>query len=285
MTITRSHFLRLGLAAIAAIAMTPAATFAQTKTSYVFATEGAFPPFNMTSPTGELKGFEIDMINEIGKRAGFDVKIIPQAWDGMIQGVIDGKYDGVIDSVSVTDKRREVIDFSLPYTTGGSTFFVAKDSGLELPGNGTSVDLADDAATQPAIADIAKVLAGKTVGVQVSTIQSTFLTKYLADKGVTVRTYPNGPDVYHDLLNGRIDAGMAAETNVAAFLEKNAAEAVKTGPSIKGGVMGTGSAVAIRKGNKDLQQKLDKGLKSTSDDGSLAELSKKWFGMVITPKL
>lgn len=124
----------------------------------------------------------------------------------MIQGVIDGKYDGVIDSVSVTEKRREVIDFSLPYTTGGSTFVVLKDSGIELPGSGSSVDLADDAATQPAMAGIAKVLAGKTVGVQVSTIQSTFLTKYLADKGVTVRTYPNGPDVYHDLLNGRIDA-------------------------------------------------------------------------------
>lgn len=284
MTITRSRFLRWGLAA-ALLTLAPTATFAESKSAYVFATEGAFPPFNMTSPTGELKGFEVDLINEIGKRAGFDVKIIPQAWDGMIQGVIDGKYDGVIDSVSITDKRREVIDFSLPYTTGGSTFFVSKDSGLELPGNGGSVDLSDDAATQPAIAGIAKVLAGKTVGVQVSTIQSTFLTKYLADKGVTVRTYPNGPDVYHDLLNGRIDAGMAAETNVAAFLEKNGDEAQKTGPSIKGGVMGTGAAVAIRKGNQDLQQKLDKGLKSMSDDGSLAELSKKWFGMVITPKL
>ncbi len=49
--------------------------------------------------------------------------------------------------------------------------------------------------------------------------------------------------------------------------------------------MGTGAAIAIRKGNQDLQQKLDKGLKSMSDDGTLAELSKKWFGMVITPKL
>ncbi len=70
MTITRSNFLRWTFAACASLALTPSASFAESKDTYVFATEGAFPPFNMTSPTGELKGFEIDLINEIGKRVG-----------------------------------------------------------------------------------------------------------------------------------------------------------------------------------------------------------------------
>jgi len=285
MKITRKTLLRWGIAATVTLLATSQAAFAQSRHSYVFATEGAFPPYNMTSPSGELTGFEIDMINEIAKRAGFDVKVISQAWDGMIQGLADGKYDGVIDSVTITAKRQEVVDFSLPYTTGGSTFVVSKDSGIELPGTGSFVDLSDKATAEPAIAAIVKALSGKTVGVQVATIQNSFLTDYLASKGVTVRTYQNGPDVYKDLTSGRLDAGMAAVTNVTAFLQKNSDTAIATGPSFKGGVMGSGAAIAVHKGNTELKQMLDKALKSMSDDGTLTAMSKKWFGLVITPTL
>ncbi|WP_245480523.1 transporter substrate-binding domain-containing protein [Neorhizobium sp. NCHU2750] len=281
----RSHFLRIGLATLALAVALPQASFAQDKKTYVFATEGAYPPFNMTSPSGELQGFEIDLIAEVAKRGGFDYKVISQAWDGMIQGLVDGKYNGVIDAVTITDKRKEVVDFSLPYTTGGSTFAVTKDSGITLAGNGTSVDLSDKAASDAAVADLAKALSGKTVGVQVSTIQSSFLTQYLADKGVTIRTYQNGQDVYQDLTNGRIDAAMAAVTNIAAFLQKHKDDVMATGPSFKGGVMGNGSAVAVRKGDSELKPAIDKALKSMSDDGTLSTMSKKWFGLDVTPKL
>ncbi|MEI5677239.1 transporter substrate-binding domain-containing protein [Mesorhizobium sp. CGMCC 1.15528] len=285
MNITRKTFLRMGLAAVAGLAVAPSALLAQGRKKYVFATEGAFPPFNMTRPNGELYGFELDMLAEIAKRADFDYEVIAQAWDGMIQGLIDGKYNGVIDSVSVTDKRLEVVDFSLPYTTGGSTFAVMKESGIELPGAGTFVDLDDAAATDAAIAAIAKVLNGKTVGVHVSTIQFDFLNKYLADKGVTIRSYQTGPEVYQDLTNGRLDAGMASVTNISAFLEKNVETATATGPSFMGGVMGRGAAIVVQKGDKELAGLLSKGLKEMSDDGTLADLSNKWFGMVVTPTL
>lgn len=285
MNITRKTFLRMGLAAVAGLAVAPSALLAQGRKKYVFATEGAFPPFNMTRPNGELYGFELDMLAEIAKRADFDYEVIAQAWDGMIQGLIDGKYNGVIDSVSVTDKRLEVVDFSLPYTTGGSTFAVMKESGIELPGAGTFVDLDDAAATDAAIAAIAKVLNGKTVGVHVSTIQFDFLNKYLADKGVTIRSYQTGPEVYQDLTNGRLDAGMASVTNISAFLEKNVEIATATGPSFMGGVMGRGAAIVVQKGDKELAGLLSKGLKEMLDDGTLADLSNKWFGMVVTPTL
>ncbi|RWQ37271.1 MAG: transporter substrate-binding domain-containing protein [Mesorhizobium sp.] len=285
MKITRSTFLRIGLAAIAGLAVAPATALAQGRKKYVFATEGAFPPFNMTRPNGELYGFELDMLAEIAKRADFDYEVISQAWDGMIQGLIDGKYNAVVDSVSVTEKRLEVVDFSLPYTTGGSTFVVLKESGVELPGTGAFVDLDDKKATDAAIAAIAGVLDGKTVGVHVSTIQADFLNKYLADKGVTIRTYQTGPEVYQDLLNGRLDAGIASVTNISAFLEKNTETAKATGPSFTGGVMGRGSAFVVQKGDAELAGLLSKALKSMSDDGTLVELSKKWFGMVVTPTL
>ncbi|MBD9529780.1 MULTISPECIES: transporter substrate-binding domain-containing protein [Paracoccus] len=283
MNITRSTFLRAGLAAAATLA-TGAPLLAQGK-KLVFATEGAFPPFNMTKPDGTLYGFEMDMLAEIAKRAGFEYELIAQAWDGMIQGLIDGKYDAVIDSVTITAKRLEVVDFSLPYTTGGSTFAVMKESGIALPGTGTSINLDDAAATDAAIAQIAAVLEGKTVGVHVSTIQADFLDKYLAPRGITIRTYPNGPDVYQDLSNGRLDAAMASATNIAAFLEKNAETATATGPAFSGGVMGKGAAIVVQKGKGELADKLSAALQSMSDDGTLAALSNQWFGINVTPKL
>jgi octopine/nopaline transport system substrate-binding protein len=285
MKLTRGRFLALGLAATAMMLTAPQGAWSQEKKTYVFATEGAYPPFNSTSPSGELQGFEIDLITELAKRSDFQFKVISQAWDGMIQGLVDGKYDGVIDAVTITDKRKDVVDFSLPYTTGGSNFLVLKDSGIALAGDGTSIDLADKTATDPAVSAIAKTLSGKTVGVQVSTIQASFLTQYLADKGVTIRTYQNGPDVYQDLTNGRIDAAMAATTNIAAFLKKNADKAATTGPSFKGGVMGNGAAVAVKKGDTVLKPLIDKALKSMADDGTLSTMSKKWFGLDVTPKL
>lgn len=285
MNLTRSTFLRSALAAAASLAAAPSALLAQERKKLVFATEGTFPPFNMTRPNGELYGFELDLLAEVAKRADFDYEVIAQAWDGMIQGLVDGKYDAVIDSVTITEKRLEVVDFSLPYTTGGSTFAVMQETGLELPGTGTFVDLDDTAATEGAVAAIAEVLAGKTVGVHVATIQADFLNQYLADKGVTVRTYQTGPEVYQDLMNGRLDAGMASVTNISAFLEKNVETAMATGPSFKGGVMGRGSAIVVQKGNAELADKLSAALKSMSDDGTLEKLSNQWFGMVVTPKL
>ncbi|RGP36500.1 transporter substrate-binding domain-containing protein [Pseudotabrizicola alkalilacus] len=282
MTLTRSTFLRAALAA--AVALTAAPVLAQDK-KLVFATEGAFPPFNMTRPDGTLYGFELDMLDEVAKRAGFEYEVISQAWDGMIQGLVDGKYDAVVDSVTITGKRLEVVDFSLPYTTGGSTFAVMKESGLELDGTGTFVDLTEEAPTEAAINAIAEKLAGKTVGVHVATIQADFLATYLEPKGVTIRTYPNGPDVYQDLMNGRLDAGMASVTNISAFLEKNTETAMATGPSFKGGVMGAGAAFVVQKGNAELADKISAALKSMSDDGTLEALSNQWFGMVVTPKL
>lgn len=285
MTLSRKTFLRGGAAAVAALALAPSAIFAQERKKFVFATEGAFPPFNLTRPNGDLDGFEVELLAELAKRGNFDYELIAQGWDGMIQGVIDGKYDGVFDSVSITAKRLEVVDFALPYTTGGSTFVVMNDSGITLPLGGTQVDLDDTEATAAAVEKIAEVLAGKTVGVHMATIQSDFIEQYLVPKGVEIRTYPTGPEVYQDLKNGRIDAGIAAITNVAAFLEKNADVASSNGPTWIGGVFGRGAATVVKKGNTELTDLLNGGLKSMSDDGSLAALSQKWFGMNITPAL
>ncbi|MCJ8139172.1 transporter substrate-binding domain-containing protein [Falsirhodobacter halotolerans] len=283
MTTLRRAALRATIAATALFAGVQGAFADLSDRTVVFATEGTFPPSNMTRPNGELYGFEIDLVNEIAARAGFDVQFIAQAWDGMIQGLVDGKYNAVVDGVSITPARQEVVDFSLNYTTGGSTFVVMNESGLVLPQQGEMADLDDEAAINATTDAVAEVLKGKTVGVQQATIQSAFLEEFLVGRGVDVRTYPNGPDVYQDLLTGRLDAGIASVTNVPAFLERNEGVAMATGPIFAGGVMGNGSGVAIRKGDTELKEGIDAALRDMVADGTLKDLSEKWFGLNVTP--
>lgn len=285
MTLTRRTLIRTSAAAGLATLATPGLLRAETPRKLRIATEGAYPPFNQTAPSGAITGFEPDLLAEIAKRQGFEYELISQAWDGMIQGLIDGKYDAVIDAVTITPKRLESIDFSLPYTTGGSAFMTTADSGLKLPGEGTRVNLTDEAATETAIAALAEALKGKTVAVQVSTIQSSFLDTYLAPRGVTIRTYQAGADAYQDMMNDRADAVMASVTNLSAFLKKNAGKVGITGPEVTGGIMGNGAAVAVAKGKTELADLFSAGLKSMSDDGTLGELSVKWFERDVTPKL
>ncbi|MDX3807279.1 transporter substrate-binding domain-containing protein [Bosea thiooxidans] len=286
MTITRSDFLKLGLGAAAGLALGAAPRTAAAKEWKLIrvATEGAFPPYNMHAPDGRLIGFEPDLLQELSARMGVKCEMIAQAWDGMIAGLTDGKYDAIMDAVSVTPKREEVIAFSRPYASAGSGFAIMKEGSIKsLPGTGAPrVPFADEAAAKKAIEELAKPLAGKTVAVQVSTIQNDVLNRYFKDV-LTIRTYSSGPDTFLDLKSGRVDAVMASQINIQANVKKSNGEMIQSGYLFTGGLLGVGSAVGLRKGDPELKEMFDKALKSAIDDGTLKKLALKWFEMDITP--
>ncbi len=282
MLLTRQTFVRAGLVAAAVGLARPA--LAKEWTTIRAATEGAFPPFNATAPDGTLIGFEPDMCAEIAKRQKVAITLSAQAWDGIIPGLNDGKYDAIVDGMSITAKREEVIAFTRPYTVSGSGFTVRTDGPLaQLAGSGASVALDDEQAAAEATAAMAKMLAGKTVGVQVATIQLDLLNRYFKDV-VTIRTYAAGPDTYLDLKNGRVDAVLASRTNAAPFVKRARGELGSAGYAFTGGVLGRGSAFGLRKADPELKAILDAGLASMIEDGSLRALSMKWFELDVTPK-
>ncbi len=82
----------------------------------VIATEGAYMPFNGHSPDGKLIGFEIDLGNNLCERMKITCEFVAQDWDGIIPGLNAGKYDAIMDGMSITAKRLEVIDFSRNYS-------------------------------------------------------------------------------------------------------------------------------------------------------------------------
>jgi octopine/nopaline transport system substrate-binding protein len=282
MILTRKRFLTGAIAALGLLVLPQLQ--ARDLSSLTFATEGAFPPYNQTTPSGEIVGFEPDMIKEIAKRAGFNYKIVAQSWGGMIPGLLDGKYDAIVDAVSITPKRQETINFTSPYINGGSGFVTTKDSSIpSLPGTGTRISLTDDAASKPAIDSIAKLVKGKTIGVQVATIQADFLKKYFGDIA-TIRTYPGGKDTFFDLDAGRVDMVMAAVPNLMAYVKRSNGNGALTGYTFQNGVLGSGSAIGMRKDDTELQAKLNTAIDSMVKDGTMKALIVKWFGMDLSPQ-
>jgi octopine/nopaline transport system substrate-binding protein len=282
MLLTRKSFLKAGLATAATMLARPA--LAKEWMTVRVATEGAFPPFNSTAPDGTLIGFEPDMCAELAKRQKVAFPTMAQAWDGIIPGLSDGKYDAICDGMSITAKREEVIAFSRPYTNSGSGFTVLKEGPLaSMGGTGERVSLDDEAATKEVIAALSKSLAGKTVAVQVATIQLDLLNKYFKDV-VTIRTYAAGPDTYLDLKNGRADAVLSSTTNAAPFIKRSKGDLALAGTAFTGGVLGKGSAFGLRKSDPELKAIIDAGLTSMIEGGSLRALSIKWFEFDVTPK-
>ncbi len=251
----------------------------------VIATEGAYPPYNMHSPDGKLIGFEIDLGDDLCKRMDIQCTWVSQDWDSMIPALNAGKFDAVMDGMSITPQREKVIAFSIPYTQSPTTFLVPKDSSLaKMPDTGTRVSLDDKAAMDKAIAAITPMLKGKTVGAQVATIQANFLKTYLANV-VTIRTYKTTEEHDLDLSAGRIDAALASTSYFISTLSKPGGDKFEeVGPLFTGGLLGKGTGVGIRKDDPELVTMFNKAIEAAKNDGTIRALSLKWFKTDIAPQ-
>jgi octopine/nopaline transport system substrate-binding protein len=96
----------------------------------VIAMEGAYEPWNLTDSSGNIVGFEVDLANDVCTRAGVECKIVAQDWDGMMPGLQAGKFDVIMDGLSITEARMKQIMFSRPYATTPAVFMARKDSPL-----------------------------------------------------------------------------------------------------------------------------------------------------------
>ena len=249
------------------------------------ATEGAYAPYNFTGPGGKLEGFEIDLANDLCRRMKVKCEIIAQDWDGIVPALNAGKYDAIMAGMNITEKRLEVMNFSVPYAATPHGWGVMKDSPLaKLEGAGKvfSLDTEADAAKK-VIEDWKPLLKGKTVGVQGSTTNSAFLDKYL--KGtIEIREYKTTEQHDLDLAAGRIDAIFAGHGAIVATIEKpEFKDMIIAGAGLRGDVLGRGVATAMRTQDPELKAMFDEAIKAAAADGTIATLSKKWFKIDATP--
>lgn len=228
------------------------------------ASEGAYPPFNGLATDGSLNGLDIDIGNAICAEMKIKCLWVKQDWDGMIPALVARKFDAILASMSITEERKQKVDFSNKYYA----------SPIALIGKNGS-PLKPDAAS----------LKGKKVAVQRGTVADNFATKFLATQGVNVSRYAKQEEAYADLKAGRMDAALADYWEAkGGFLDVDEGKGYGLlGDKIYGktaeerGVVGEGIGIAIRKQDKELKEVFNKGIAAIRANGTYDKIAKKYF--------
>ncbi|MCM2330644.1 MAG: transporter substrate-binding domain-containing protein, partial [Pseudomonas sagittaria] len=150
-------------------------------------TEGAYPPFNQIDASGNVTGFDVEIAKALCVKMQAECEIVTSDWDGIIPALNAKKFDFIAASMSITDERKQAVDFTDPYYTNKLQFIAPK-----------SVDFKTDEAS----------LDGKVIGAQRATIAGTWLEDNLGDV-VEVKLYDTQENAYLDLASGRVDGVLA----------------------------------------------------------------------------
>lgn len=275
-------FSRWGLIGIAVLSMTAGIAAAQDLPKNVrIAVEGAYPPWNLTTPDGKLSGYEVDVVKAVCERIKIDCSLVPQEWSGMIPGLNAGKFDA-ISGMGVTEERKKVVSFSKPYARTPNGFLVAADGPLvDLPKAGETFDLSktpDEAAAN--IETIKQQLAGKTIGVQGGTAAAFFANKYFG--GLNIVEYKTFEQLGLELTAGRIDLAIGGSTAFKPVTDADP-NLKAAGPTFSGGVLGLSTVhVVLRQADGALREAFDNAITEINHDGTNRALTEKWFGMDIS---
>jgi len=273
----------LATLAVSALALAGSARAEDKPTAITIATEGAYAPWNFTGADGKAEGFEIDLANDLCGRMKIKCTVVIQDWDGLIPGLTAGKFDVIMASMFITDKRLQVINFSRPYAIDPSTFAVAKTSPLAKSDLSGKYNLNDEAAAQPVIDKMKPLVKGEIVGVQAATTNQQFLKKYF-DGVIDIREYKTTQEHDLDLAAGRVDALFAQGTALAATLSKPELSAYTVaGPQFLGGVFGRGTGAGMRKLDTTLLAMFNDAIGAAIGDGTIKTLAMKWLKADVTP--
>ena len=218
-------------------------------------TEGAYPPFNAIDAKGQLVGFDIDISKALCEKMKVKCTFVAQDWDGIIPGLLANKYDAIVASMTITEERRQRVDFTNKYYTTPAQFIAKKGSGLD---------------TSPA------GLKGKTIGAQKATVSANYLEDQM--KGSKLKFYDTQDQANLDLIAGRLDAVLADKLIMVDWLNKDGKDfeyvgSVLTEPKW----FGEGIGIAVRKGDSDLTKMLNQAIEQIVADGTYAKINKKYF--------
>ena len=215
-------------------------------------TEGAYPPWNNINTAGELEGAEIDFGNEACKRMGVDCEWVTQDWDGIIPALLARKYDAIIASMSITEDRLKVVDFSNKYYSNVLAFVGPAGKTMDTSKAG---------------------LKGLVLGAQRSTIAGQTLEDNYGDV-VDVKLYDTQDNAYLDLAAGRIDGILSDKFPAYDWLQtEDGAKFEFKGEDLD---IDDEIGIAIRKGDK-LKEKLNKALDAIVANGTYKEINAKYF--------
>lgn len=218
-------------------------------------THPTFAPFEFSDQDGNVIGFDLDVIKAIAKANGDEIQIESMPFDGLIPSLLTGNIDVIISGMTITDARKKRVLFTDGYYDSNLSYLIKKDKA--------------DVYTS------AEALKGKTVCVQIGTTGHAFADTITPGN---VKALNNESDAILELSNGGCEAVINDRPVNLYYLKKSNLDTLVdvVDPKFKENVDSFG--IAVRKGNNELLEKLNKGLKDLQASGELDKIHLKWFG-------
>ncbi len=218
------------------------------------AMEGTWSPWTYHDENNNLVGFDTEIGEEIGKRLGVTVNFVEGEWDGLLAGLSVGRYDVMINGIDITEERKKSYDFSNPYAYMRTAIIVNKDNDY--------IKSFDD-------------LKGYKTA---NTISSTYAQ--VAEKfGAEVIAVDDLTQTFELLEQNRVDATLNAEVTYYDYVKTQNDEKIKIAAlSDEANLVG----IAVKRGNKKMVDAINEILNEMKSDGTLKDLSLKYFGVDVT---
>jgi cystine transport system substrate-binding protein len=218
----------------------------------VIGIEGTYPPFTYhDTETDELTGFDVEIAKAIAAKLGVEIEFVEAAWDSLLAGIDSGRVDTVINAVSISDERKEKYDFAGPY------LYITRDIWV-LGDNDEIKDISD--------------LNGKKIATNITNVYAT----WYQEQGAEIVAIDTSGEAMELLLSGRVDFIGSNAIVVNSYLEEHPEANVKCAFTIPDSDEPVG--IPIRKGETRLQEAINNALDELSEEGTLTEISNKYFG-------
>ncbi|CAM3767169.1 Amino acid ABC transporter substrate-binding protein [Mesobacillus thioparans] len=222
------------------------------KGKFTFASSGEFKPFSVTDGSGKMTGFDIDVAEAVAKELGLEPNQKKFKFASIVEGVKSGRFDAAVASHTINEDRLKAVDFSTPYYYSGPQIFVRPDSDVEK------------------LSDLE--------GLEIAVSKGSTYAKTAEEVTDNIVLYDSDVTALEALANGRHDAV------ITDFITGK--EAMGAGLKIEGKeLLGRSEqAIAIAKDNDELLKKVNEALETLRENGTLKEISEKYFGEDITAK-
>lgn len=237
--------------AAAPVASSPAPAPAKV---YVVGTDAAYAPFESQNEKGEIVGFDIEVVQAAAKKAGVELKFVNTPWEGIFNALGQGDRDMIVSAVTITEERKATMDFSDPYFDAQQLIAVKEASKVSR------------------FADLKKL----KVGVQTGTTGDEAVTKLLGKTSPNIKRFESTPLALKELEAGGLDAVVADNGVVIHHVANNPGSKFKTVADKE--FVPEQYGIAFKKGNTELQAKLNKGLAEIKADGTYNAIFSKYFG-------
>ena len=223
----------------------------------VVGTNAEYPPFEYVDDHGNIVGFDIDLLDAIGRAARFEPRYVNTRWDGILVALAYGEFDAVISAVTITDQRKQQVDFSDPYFNTGPMIAVRADN--------VDINGPED-------------LPGHFVGVQLGTTGDIVATQIVGDE--YMKRYEEITLAMQALANGDVDAVVSDGPTLVDIIQANPGLNLKVvgEPLTDDHLYG----IAVRKGLAHVLRAINEGLAAVCASGEYGNISKKWFGPTLS---